>query len=84
MPVAYLGPKGYVTESDLKLSFGRTPEMVTWLEKKVGLAFPWPKYYQVVSPLIAGGAMENPSLVTWTDRLCCDEKLYRERGLSKL
>jgi aminopeptidase N len=87
MPVAHLAPAGRNAEEskviagELQLSFGKTKEMVKWLSDKVGLKFPWTKYFQIVSPQISGGAMENSSLVTWTDRFFCDEKLHTERGL---
>jgi aminopeptidase N len=61
-------------------SFGKTPKMVEWLGGKLGQPFPWPKYYQIASKFI-GGAMENISLVTWTDLYVMDETLYKERGL---
>jgi aminopeptidase N len=87
MPVAHLAPAGRTPEEsitiqkELMLSFGKTKDMVRWLSDKVGLKFPWTKYYQIVSPKIAGGAMENSSLVTWTDRFFCDDRLHTERGL---
>ena len=57
MPVAYLAPKGQYTAEELKLTFGKTKDMVKWLSEKVGLAFPWAKYFQIVSPEIAGGGI---------------------------
>ncbi|KAJ3191388.1 hypothetical protein HDU67_005867, partial [Dinochytrium kinnereticum] len=45
MPIRYYAPKN-ITAKDLMTTFGRTPAMVRWLQRKVGLKFPWPKYYQ--------------------------------------
>ncbi|KAJ3290646.1 hypothetical protein HDU76_007372, partial [Blyttiomyces sp. JEL0837] len=72
MEVRYFAPKGFLEEW-LKLSFDRTPAMVRWLQKKVGYKFPWPKYYQIISPEILGGAMENISLVTYSELYALDE-----------
>ncbi|KAJ3118493.1 hypothetical protein HDU96_001312 [Phlyctochytrium bullatum] len=72
MPIKYIAPSN-VSAEDLMTTFDRTPTMVRWLQEKVGYKFPWPKYYQIISPEIQGGAMENISLVTYTDRLCIDK-----------
>ncbi|KAI9327714.1 hypothetical protein DFJ73DRAFT_132331 [Zopfochytrium polystomum] len=78
MPIRYLATKNY-TKEQLMLSFGKTPSMVRWLQKKVGHKFPWPKYYQIFTPF--GGAMENISLVTYNDMfLIADEIRTREMG----
>jgi aminopeptidase N len=58
MPVAHLAPAGQTAEEskivaeELLLTFGKTKEMVRWLSDKVGLKFPWTKYYQIVSPKV--------------------------------
>jgi hypothetical protein len=36
----------------VRLVFGKTPAMMKWLTKKVGHAFPFPKYYQIIVPKI--------------------------------
>ncbi|KAJ3410419.1 hypothetical protein HDV05_003803 [Chytridiales sp. JEL 0842] len=77
MPIRYYAPKNFPVD-DLKRTFGRTPAMVRWLQKKVGYKFPWPKYYQIASCQINGGAMENISLVTYTDLLMLDQRLEKE------
>ncbi|KAG2221559.1 hypothetical protein INT45_002573 [Circinella minor] len=76
-PVKYYGARS-VDPDDLKRSFGKTPEMIRWLEAKVGMAFPWPKYYQIALPAIRG-AMENISLVTWIEIMVLDEINAKER-----
>jgi aminopeptidase N len=75
-PIAYFAPAHYDAE-DLRRSFGRTRDMLVWLQNKLGSPLPWPKYYQFAVPNI-GGAMENISLVSWDDRFVLDETLARE------
>ncbi|KAJ3352571.1 hypothetical protein HDU83_007878 [Entophlyctis luteolus] len=69
MPIKYFCSRDshHVTPEALKVTFAETPGMIRWLQKKVGSAFPWEKYYQIVSPKVEGGAMENISLVTYRD-----------------
>ena len=79
MPISYLAPRNESLES-LQLTFGKTPAMVDWLQKKLNVKFPWTKYFQICSPVISG-AMENISLVTWNDLYLCDERLSSEKQL---
>jgi aminopeptidase N len=48
-----------------------------WLQNRVGVKFPFPKYFQVMVPWV-GGAMENISLVTWDSVFLLDKKLAVE------
>lgn len=77
IPVAYFAP-GH-TASDLKRSFGRTPEMIKWYINKFNYHMEWAKYYQYALPDI-GGAMENQSLVSWDDKFILPEKVHEEWG----
>lgn len=63
----------------LRRSFGRTPAMLRWMAERLGVPFPFPKYYQFAVPGI-GGAMENISLVSWDDMFVMDEALATEIG----
>ncbi len=63
----------------LERTFRKTPAMMRWLEDRVGVPFPFPKYFQIALPEI-GGAMENISLVTWDDAILLDEDLQGEWG----
>jgi aminopeptidase N len=65
MPVAYFATRD-LTAEDLHRSFGKTPQMLAWITRKLGVRFPFPKYYQFALPHF-GGAMENISLVSWSD-----------------
>lgn len=62
---------------DLLRSFGRTREMMDWMVQRLGVAFPYPKYYQFGLPDFSG-AMENISLVSWDDIFVLDETMARE------
>lgn len=75
-PIAYFASPAF-SQDDLRRSFGRTPEMLAWMQAKLGVPFPFPKYFQFALPGI-GGAMENISLVSWDDRFVLDETLARE------
>ncbi len=45
--------------------FGRTPEMLDFFSKKLGVDFPWPKYAQVAVRDYISGAMENTTASTF-------------------
>lgn len=66
------------TSHDLDMSFGKTPKMLEWMIDKLGVPFPYPKYFQFALPNF-GGAMENISLVSWDDQFICTESSYKEQ-----
>ncbi|KAJ3240299.1 hypothetical protein HDU81_004214 [Chytriomyces hyalinus] len=68
----------FVTPENLLRTFGKTGEMVRWMQNKLGFKFPWEKYYQIISPKIEGGAMENISLVTYKDIFLVDESQAKD------
>lgn len=76
IPVAAFAPRPF-TEAHLERSFGKTSEMLAWMQKKLGVPYPYPKYFQFAATGI-GGAMENVSLVSWDDRFLLDESLETE------
>ncbi|MBJ94983.1 MAG: hypothetical protein CMP23_11005 [Rickettsiales bacterium] len=78
LPIEYYAT-GQHDPEDLLRSFGPTAEMLRWMEQRLGLNFPYPKYFQLAAEGI-GGAMENISLVTWDDVFVADERLHREWG----
>jgi aminopeptidase N len=63
----------------LRRTFGRTRAMMDWMTKKLAMPFPYPKYYQFALPAM-GGAMENISLVSWSDSYVLDEETFKELG----
>jgi Aminopeptidase N len=74
--IAYFASRRF-SEADLMRTFGRTRQILKWMTDKLGMPFPFPKYYQFALPDF-GGAMENISLVSWDDRFVLDETLARE------
>jgi aminopeptidase N len=78
LPVAYFCSPQH-SPADLLRTFGRTKAMLAWMTRKLGMAFPFPKYYQFALPGITG-AMENISLVSWDEKYVLDESLHTELG----
>ncbi|MCO4769121.1 MAG: HEAT repeat domain-containing protein [Deltaproteobacteria bacterium] len=76
--IAFFAPAPF-TEEQLSRSFGITAEMMQWMQTRLGVPFPYPKYFQFAVEGI-GGAMENISLVSWEARFVCDELLSAEWG----
>jgi len=59
-------------EADARLSLGRTPDMMTFFNERLGYPYPWGRYSQVaVVDFIAGG-MENTAITTLTERTIHD------------
>jgi aminopeptidase N len=58
----YMEPK---YETVARPIFGRTPEMIEFFSKKLGVDFPWDKYSQVIVHEYVSGAMENTGAVTF-------------------
>lgn len=63
----------YYTEpafaSTAKLVFGKTPEMMEFFSKKLGVDYPWDKYSQIVVRDFVSGAMENTTATVFFDRM---------------
>lgn len=57
IPIAYVAPKN-VSRDVLRSSFAATPAIMNFLETRLGVPFPFPKYYQIAVPGVLGGAME--------------------------
>ncbi len=57
-----------------KKVFGNTPEMMEFFSQKLGVAYPWPKYAQVVVRDFVSGAMENTSASTFMEDLQLNER----------
>lgn len=66
------------TPEHLKLTFGRTIDMIQYAENKVGLKLPWPKYFQWAVGEVSG-AMENSSLVSYDEWYLIDKRSADER-----
>ncbi len=52
-----------------KLVFGKTPEMMEFFSKKLGVDYPWDKYSQIVVRDFVSGAMENTTATVFFDRM---------------
>jgi aminopeptidase N len=78
VPISYFTTREFGA-GHLARAFGRTPDMLEWIVGRLGVPYPYPKYFQFAVPDI-GGAMENISLVSWDDRFVLDETLASEWG----
>ncbi|MBX3247586.1 MAG: hypothetical protein KF901_10455 [Myxococcales bacterium] len=76
VPIACFASRPY-DAAHLERSFRHTRAMLEWLPRRLGVPYPYPKYFQLAVPAI-GGAMENISLVTWDERFLLDEALETE------
>lgn len=77
--VRYLVPEldldGQPTDAVLvRRVFGRTPAMMAFLSQRLGRAYPWPRYDQVVVHDFIFGGMENLAATTLTDVVLTDER----------
>ncbi len=58
-PVMYYAPRG--RGERLAPTYGRTPAMMEFFSKKLGVDYPWEKYAQVMADDFVAGGMENSS-----------------------
>lgn len=56
----YVEPK---YEADAKAIFGKTPKMIQFFSKRLGVEYPWDKYSEIVVRDYVSGAMENTGAV---------------------
>jgi aminopeptidase N len=76
IPIRYYATGEFTAEA-LQRTFAPTPDMLRWLQTRLGVKYPYPKYYQFAVRGI-GGAMENISLVSWDDRFILDAETSEE------
>lgn len=72
IPVDYYVEKEFAPHA--KAIFGNTPEMIGFFADKLGVAYPWNKYSQIVGRDYVSGAMENTTAVIH------GEKAYQTPG----
>ena len=72
LPLRYIVEKEY--EQGAKKVFQHTPEMVRFFSDRLGVAFPWPNYDQVVVRDFVSGAMENTTASIFMEALNLDER----------
>ena len=70
--LGYYVEKGY--EKGAAKVFERTPQMIAYFERMLGVSFPWPKYDQVVVRDFVSGAMENTTASIFMEELLVDER----------
>jgi len=76
IPVTYYAPKD--RPDRLAINYNRTPAMIGFFSKKLGVDYPWEKYAQsMVDDFVAGG-MENSSATTNTASSLRNPKLVPE------
>ena len=76
IPVTYYAPRG--RGDRLRPNYGRTPLMIEYFSKRLGVNYPWEKYAQsMVDDFVAGG-MENSSATTNTSSSLTDVRLVPE------
>jgi aminopeptidase N len=74
VPVQYYCPPG--REEDARRSFGKTPKMMDFFSKMIGVPYAYPKYAQVVAVDFIYGGMENTSATTQTALTLHDERAH--------
>ncbi len=72
VPVQYYFQKG--REEEARRSFGRTPAMIDFFSKLIGVDYPYEKYAQVAVAGFIWGGMENISATTQTDETLHDAR----------
>lgn len=74
----------YYTEpayaSTARLVFGKTPEMMEFFSKKMGVEYPWDKYSQIVVRDFVSGAMENTTATVFFDKMNMTEGEYLDEN----
>jgi hypothetical protein len=81
IPMRYYTPRN-IPLTTVQLMLSRTPEIMKWLQGRLGLPFPFPaKYYQFVAPELPS-AMENITLTTWGSDYLLNSVWALEYGLS--
>lgn len=78
VPVAFYVPEGEADLDDVLRAMGKTPLMIEAFARRLGVAFPWPRYDQVVVHDFVFGGMENVACTLMTDVLLVDERTTLE------
>jgi aminopeptidase N len=78
----YFVPKG--REDDARRSFGKTPAMIDFFSRRIGLPYPHKRYSQVVVSDFIFGGMENTTATTLTDLALLDERAALDHDVEAL
>jgi len=73
-PVLYYCPPG--REDDARRAFGKTPKMMEFFSRSIGVPYAYPKYAQVAALDFIYGGMENTSATTQTALTLHDERAH--------
>ncbi|HLC77200.1 MAG TPA: M1 family aminopeptidase [archaeon] len=76
VPVTYYCQKG--REQDIVRAFGKTPQMIDFFSKKIGVNYPYEKYAQIAVADFIFGGMEHTTATTQTDDALHDERAHEE------
>jgi aminopeptidase N len=74
VPVLYFCPPG--REEDARRAFSKTPKMIDFFSKRLGVPYPYAKYSQVAAMDFIYGGMENTSATTQTALTLHDERAH--------
>jgi aminopeptidase N len=80
--VNYYVPPG--REEDARRSFGRTPDMIDFFAKRIGVPYPHRRYSQIVVSDFIFGGMENTSATTLTDQTLLDARAALDHDVEAL
>lgn len=78
MEVSYYMEPAYAKYA--RLIFGKTPEMIEFFSKKMGVDYPWDKFSQIVVRDFVSGAMENTTAVTFFDQMNMTDREYLDNN----
>ncbi len=65
-------------------TYGRTGEMIDLFEKRLGIAYPWDRYDQLLAKNFGSGGMENTSVTTMYPTAVLDETALLDGDLEGL
>jgi aminopeptidase N len=71
-------------EEDARRSFGRTPQMIDYFSRRIGVPYPHKRYSQIVVSDFIFGGMENTSATTLTDQAVLDERAALDHDMDAL
>ncbi|GAB5555922.1 MAG: hypothetical protein SchgKO_01350 [Schleiferiaceae bacterium] len=76
IPLEYAGEK--TEAANLRRIFHKTPEMLSFFSKRLGVSYPWPSLRQVLVREYVSGAMENTTGIIYGDFVYSDSLSYND------
>jgi aminopeptidase N len=71
-------------EDNARRSFGRTPAMIDFFSKRIGVAYPHKQYSQIAVAEFIFGGMENTTATTLTDQVLLDQRAALDHDVESL